>query len=313
MPRGSEPSGAFARAVDAFLDYVGAELGLSERTRAAYRADLAEFARFAAGQGCGEPGAVHRTTVTLYLFWLRRRGRSPATVARRLAALRSFYRFLLRERWVGADPTEDVASPKRGERLPRVLSVEEVSRLLAQPDLRTPEGLRDRAALELLYGSGLRVSELVGLDVDHVDLDAELVRVVGKGGRERVVPLGSHAVRALDAYLRLGRPRLARSDGALFVNRWGRRLSRQWVWTLLRRYARAAGVSRRVTPHVLRHSFATHLLEGGADLRSVQELLGHASISTTQVYTHLSRPHLREVFDRSHPRDAWLDRGRGRG
>lgn len=305
MPQGSEPSGAFARAVDAFLDYLGAELGLSERTRAAYRADLTEFARFAAGQGLSEPRAVPRTAVTLYLFWLRRKGRSPATVARRLAALRSFYRFLLRERWVGSDPTEDVASPKRAERLPRVLSVEEAGRLLAQPDVRTPEGLRDRAVLELLYGSGLRVSELVGLDVGDVDLEAELVRVVGKGNRERVVPLGSHAVRALQAYLQLGRPRLARSAGALFVSRSGKRLSRQWVWALLGRYARAAGISRRVTPHVLRHSFATHLLEGGADLRSVQELLGHANISTTQVYTHLSRPHLRGVFDRSHPRDAW--------
>ncbi len=308
MPGADVPPG-FARAVDAFVDYLGAEAGLSDRTRASYRADLVEFAAFAAGRGVRDPQSVRRPTVTLYLFWLRRRGRSPATVARRLAALRSFYRFLLRERQVSCDPTEDVASPKRGERLPKVLSVEEVSRLLAQPDTSTPEGLRDRAALELLYGSGLRVSELVGLDVGHVDLEAELVRVVGKGDRERVVPLGSYAVRALEAYLKLGRPRLSGSSPALFVGRSGRRLSRQWVWALLRKYARAAGIGRRVTPHVLRHSFATHLLEGGADLRSVQELLGHASVSTTQVYTHLSRPHLREVFDRAHPRDAWAEEG----
>lgn len=296
---------AFQKATDAFLDYLAAEVGLSERTRAAYRGDLADFAAFAARQGVSEPGGVRRPTVTLYLVDLRRRALKPATVARRLAAVRSFYRFLVRERCVSVDPTEDVTSPKRGERLPKVLSVEELGGLLAQPDPRTPEGLRDRAILELLYGCGLRVSELVGLDVGHVDLEAELVRVVGKGDRERVVPLGSYAVRALQGYLQLGRPRLARSSQALFVARSGGRLSRQWVWKLLRRYAQKAGIAGAVTPHVLRHSFATHLLEGGADLRSVQELLGHASVSTTQIYTHVARPHLVEVFDRSHPRDGW--------
>jgi len=311
MAAAFEPPESFQRAVDAFLDYAGAELGLRENTRASYRADLTDFAAFAARRGLRGPEEVRRPTVTLYLFSLRRRGLKPTTVARRLAALRSFYRFLVRERWTTTDPTEDVAPPKRGERLPRVLSVEEVQRLLAQPDPRTPEGLRDKALLELLYSSGLRVSELVGLDVHHVDLEAELVRVVGKGDRERVVPLGSYAVQALQAYLTSARPRLAGSSAALFVSRSGRRLTRQWVWRLLRRYTRAAGISRPVSPHALRHSFATHLLEGGADLRSVQELLGHASISTTQVYTHVARPHLQEVFDRSHPRDAWEGAGQG--
>ncbi len=305
-----EPPVAFQKAVDAFLDYLAAEAGLSERTRAAYRGDLLDFAAFAGRQGACDPRQVRRPTVTLYLFGLRRRGLKPSTVARRLAAVRSFYRFLVRERAVAADPTEDVTSPKRAERLPKVLTAEEVGRLLAQPDPRTPEGLRDRAMLELLYSCGLRVSELVGLDVGDVDLEAELVRVVGKGDRERVVPLGSYAVRAVQAYLQLARPHLAGRSPALFVGRSGGRLSRQWVWTLLRRYARQAGIPRAVTPHVLRHSFATHLLEGGADLRSVQELLGHASISTTQVYTHVARPHLAEVFDRSHPRDGW-DEPRG--
>ncbi len=302
---GRAPVEAFHRSVDAFLDYLGAEAGRSERTRAAYRADLLDFARFAAREGVHDPGAVTRPVVTLYLVSLRRRRLAPTTVARRLAALRGFYRFLLRERHVASDPTEDVSSPRRGEELPRVLSSEEVARLLAQPDPRTPEGLRDRALLELLYSSGLRVSELVGLDVGDVDLESELVRVLGKGSKERVVPVGSYAVRTLQAYLTLGRPRLARRSAALFVSRLGRRLSRQWVWRCLRRYARAAGISRPVTPHMLRHSFATHLLEGGADLRSVQELLGHASIATTQVYTHVARQHLRQAFDRAHPRDAW--------
>jgi len=298
----SEP---FDRHLDAYLDYLGAEAGRSDRTRAAYRTDLLDFLRFAAREGVRDPGAVTRPLVTLYFVSLRRRRLAPSTVARRLAALRGFYRFLLRERHVASDPTEDVSSPRRGQALPRVLSPEEVARLLAQPDPREPEGLRDRAMLELLYSSGLRVSELVGLDVGDVDLESELLRVVGKGDKERVVPVGSYAVRALQAYLALGRPRLARRSPALFVGRAGRRLTRQWVWASLRRYARAAGISRVVTPHVLRHSFATHLLEGGADLRSVQELLGHANIATTQVYTHVARQHVRQVFDRAHPRDAW--------
>ncbi len=300
----AEPE-AFQRSLDAFLDYLGAEVGRSERTRAAYQTDILDFVRFVAREGVQDPQSVTRPLVTLYLVSLRRRRLAPSTVARRVAALRGFYRFLLREHRVSSDPTEDVSSPRRGAALPRVLSQEEVTRLLVQPQPRTPEGLRDRAMLELLYSSGLRVSELVGLDVAHVDLESELVRVVGKGDKERVVPVGSYAVRALRDYLTLARPQLSPRSPALFVGRSGRRLTRQWVWVSLRRYARAAGIQRPVTPHVLRHSFATHLLEGGADLRSVQELLGHARINTTQVYTHVARPHLQQVFDRAHPRDAW--------
>jgi integrase/recombinase XerD len=186
-----------------------------------------------------------------------------------------------------------------------VLSREEVARLLSQPPAQTPEGLRDRAILELLYASGLRVAELVGLEVGDVDLEAEVVRVMGKGRRPRVVPMGTYAVRALEAYLNLGRPAIlrGRQSRALFVRRGGKSLSRQRVWGMLRRYARLAGISTPVSPHMLRHSFATHLLEGGADLRAVQELLGHASIATTQIYTHVTREQLRQVFDRAHPRD----------
>lgn len=291
--------------VEAFLDYARVEAGLSPHTCAAYHRDLTDFARFVRSRGIPSLLVVQRADVTLYLFALRQRGLAASTVARRLSALRSFYRFLVREGRAGSDPTEDVTGPRLGRRLPRVLSVEEVAQLLAQPRLDRPEGLRDRAILELLYASGLRVSELVALDVPDVDLEAELVRVVGKGRKERVVPVGSYAVRALREYLDRARARLVRrrATAALFVNRSGRRLGRQWIWTMLRRYAVQAGIRTFVSPHVLRHSFATHLLEGGADLRAVQELLGHANIATTQIYTHLTRDHVRAVFDRAHPRD----------
>ncbi|MDR7440118.1 MAG: site-specific tyrosine recombinase XerD [Armatimonadota bacterium] len=302
---GDEGLDALLAPVDAFLDHLRLEVGCSPHTCAAYRTDLADFARFARMQGVTDLRRVSRAEVTLYLFSLRHRGLSPATVARRLSALRALYRFLMQEGEAGADPTEDVTGPRRRRPLPKVLSREEVARLLSALPAHTPEGLRDRAILELLYASGLRVAELVGLEVGDVDLEAELVRVTGKGRRQRVVPVGSYAVRALEAYLSLGRPALlrGRQARAMFVGRSGKPLSRQWVWGMLRRYARLAGIRSPVSPHVLRHSFATHLLEGGADLRAVQELLGHASITTTQIYTHVTREHLRQVFDRAHPRD----------
>lgn len=291
--------------VEAFLEYARVEAGLTPHTCAAYHRDLTDFARFVRSRGIPSLLAVQRADVTLYLFALRQQGLAASTLARRLSALRSFYRFLVREGQATSDPTEDVRGPRLGRQLPRVLSVEEVARLLAQPPLDRPEGLRDRAILELLYASGLRVAELIALDVEDVDLGAELVRVVGKGRKERVVPIGSYAVRALRDYLEGARARLTRRRGssALFVSRSGRRLSRQWIWAILRLYAAKAGIRVPVSPHVLRHSFATHLLEGGADLRAVQELLGHANIATTQIYTHLTRDRIREVFDRAHPRD----------
>ncbi len=291
--------------VDAFLDHLRLEAGCSPHTCASYRLDLLDFVRFVHSRGIQDLRAVSRAEVTLYLFSLRHRGMSPATAARRLSALRTFYRFLAQEGGLHTDPTEDVTGPRRRRPLPKVLSREEVARLLAQPPADTPEGLRDRAILELLYASGLRVSELLGLEVGDVDLEAELVRVMGKGRRQRIVPMGSYAVRALEAYLSRARPVLVRGrkTEVLFLSRRGGRLSRQWVWRMLRVYARRAGIRSPASPHVLRHSFATHLLEGGADLRAVQELLGHATIATTQIYTHLTREHLREIFDRAHPRD----------
>jgi len=302
---GDEGLDALLAPVDAFLDHLRLEVGCSPHTCAAYRTDLVDFARFVRARGVTDLRTVSRAEVTLYLFSLRHRRMSPATVARRLSALRALYRFLVQEGEAGVDPTEDVRGPRRRRPLPKVLSREEVARLLSQPPAQTPEGLRDRAILELLYASGLRVAELVGLEVGDVDLEAEVVRVMGKGRRPRVVPMGTYAVRALEAYLNLGRPAIlrGRQSRALFVRRGGKPLSRQRVWGMLRRYARLAGISTPVSPHMLRHSFATHLLEGGADLRAVQELLGHASIATTQIYTHVTREQLRQVFDRAHPRD----------
>jgi len=234
-------------------------------------------------------------------------------VSRVLSAVRSFHRFLVSEGIAPHDPTSEVVRPRIPRPLPHPLSVEGVRRLIEAPDRSTPTGLRDRAILELLYGSGVRVSELTGLDVDDLDLEGGFVRVVGKGGKEREVPVGRHAQHALSSYLTRARPGLAgqRTRGALFLNTRGGRLSRQACAKLLGAYAARAGIGRRVSPHDLRHSFATHLLEGGADVRVVQELLGHASVATTQIYTLVTREHLREVYYAAHPR-ARGGTGKGR-
>lgn len=297
---------AFTEAIDAFLTYALAEQGLASRSIDAYRRDLYDFTRFVAARGGMSPARVQHTAITVYLISLRRQGRAPSTVKRRIAAIRSFYKYLQREGALAHDPTLDLASPRLPRRLPRILTVNEVERLLAAPNPGVREGVRDRALLELMYATGLRVSETVGLDLSDLDLAHEVVRCIGKGNKERLVPLGSQAVRALREYLGKARPRLVRrhSTQALFVSRLGGRFSRQGCWKLIRRYARRSGITTPVTPHMLRHSFATHLLEGGADLRAVQEMLGHATISMTQVYTHLTRERLREVYRQSHPRDA---------
>lgn len=308
-PRRSGRAGVAADALEtsceAFLTHALVERGLAGQTVEAYARDLADFAAFARRRGVGAPGAIHRATITLYLLALRRRGMAETSVARRLAAIRGWTGFLLREGQIADDPALDLAPARAPRRLPAVLSVDEVSRLLAQPRGTSPGALRDRAILELLYAAGLRVSELVSLDVGDAHLDTEYVRCVGKGSKERIVPVGAAAVRALQRYLAAARPLMIRGrpSPALFVNRRGQRLTRQSVWTLVATYARAAGIRRPLSPHTLRHSFATHLLDGGADLRAVQEMLGHASIATTQRYTHVTRGRLREVYRRAHPRD----------
>jgi integrase/recombinase XerD len=300
-----------AREAERYLDHLTVERGLSTHTLAAYRRDLRRYVAFLSKRDVARADAVEESAVRSFVASLSASTHGPegrpyraTSVARALSAVRSFHRFLVREGVTDRDPAAAVVQPRLPRSLPHPIPVEEIRRLLDAPDPATPGGLRDRAILELLYGSGLRISELTGLDVDDLELDAGSVRVLGKGGKEREVPLGSYAREAVDAYLTRGRPALASAAtrGALFLNARGGRLSRQSCARLLGRYVRLAGIERRVTLHSLRHSFATHLLEGGADVRVVQELLGHASVATTQIYTLVTSQHLRDVYDRSHPR-----------
>ena len=290
---------ALARAIEAFLLELRVERGLSPLTVAAYRRDLAEFARDAGREWRSDPDPVAE-----FVNGLRRNGRRPSTQARKMAAIRNFYAFALREGIVSRDVGALLDSPRPGSYLPDVLDADEVASILDAPPVDEPRGIRDAALLELLYACGLRVSELTGLDTDRLDLANLQVRVIGKGNRERRVPMGEVARERLHRYL-VG-PRAAWTAGkptpAVFVSERGSRLTRESVWRLVRRWTRQAGVIRHVSPHTFRHSFATHLLEGGADLRVVQTLLGHASISTTQLYTHLTGERLREVYARAHPR-----------
>jgi integrase/recombinase XerD len=294
-----------------FLDHLTIERGLSENTLEAYRRDLTRYVDFLRHRDIEDLREVDESIVRSFVASLSASTHGPdaapyraTSVARTLSAVRSFHRFLVREGVSERDPAAQVAQPRLPRSLPRPLPVDDVRRLLEAPDAVSPAGLRDRAILELLYGSGLRISELTGLDVDDLELEGGSLRVVGKGGKEREVPLGSFGKHAVGAYITRGRPAFATvvSRGALFLNARGGRLSRQSCARLLGRYVRLAGIDRRVTLHTLRHSFATHLLEGGADVRVVQELLGHASVATTQIYTLVTARHLREVYDESHPR-----------
>jgi integrase/recombinase XerD len=290
--------------ISEFIDYLSTERGLALNTLESYGRDLRQYSKFLEQDGSGTLSDASRGTIVSYLMHLQKQGKATATIARRLAALRAFYQYLLREKYVDLDPTANLESPKLEKRLPKVLSVKEVEQLLRQPDAVTPAGLRDRAMLELLYATGIRVSELIALNLGDVNLDLGYIRCLGKGTKERVVPVGSIAVRSLRDYLAHARQRLAvaAEERALFVNHHGRRLTRQGFWKIVKKYARDARISKEITPHTLRHSFATHLLENGADLRSVQEMLGHADISTTQIYTHVTKGRLKEVYARTHPR-----------
>jgi integrase/recombinase XerD len=288
----------FLEALQAFLDGLAVERGLSLNTVQAYRRDLLHHLRALAARGVGDLRRVEESHLIVYLGQIRRSGAAAATVMRKLSAIRAFYRYLVREESIAADPTTNLPTTRLLRRLPSVLSIEEVNLLLKQPDPKTPRGLRDRAMLELLYATGLRVSELVNLQRGDLNLDLGLVRCVGKGSKERIVPVGKPALKAVEAYL------ASRRDAAphLFLGNKGRPLSRVAFWRITSRYARQAGIRAAISPHTLRHSFATHMLEGGADLRAIQELLGHANIVTTQIYTHISVDRLREVYRQYHPR-----------
>jgi integrase/recombinase XerD len=301
---------SLANPVERFLDYLAVERGLSRNTLDAYRRDLQRYQAFLAGRGIVDLARAGEGDIAAFVADLSAseyapgKGYRASSVARALAAVRSLHRFLVLEGEAEADPAEGVARPKVPRNLPRPLTVDEVTALVAAPGQDGPVPLRDRAILETLYGAGLRISELVALDVDDVDLEEGSVRAVGKGSKERIVPLGRFAVKSLEAYLTRARPTLAgpRSRGALFLNRRGGRLTRQGSTNIIKEMARRAGIRKRVTPHMLRHSFATHLLEGGADVRVVQELLGHASLATTQIYTLVTQDRLRDVYFTAHPR-----------
>jgi integrase/recombinase XerD len=290
--------------VDLFLHHLAVEKGLSRNSLEAYGRDLQGYVEFLAERGIFSIADSSADKIMSYFKYLRGKGLSARSAARALSALRGFYKFLLQDRAIQDNPLGRVRAPKVVPRLPSVLSSGEVEDLLRQPDPTQPLGSRDRAMLELLYATGLRASELVHLSVNDVNLEVGYVRVKGKGAKERIVPMGGAASRALQGYLEGPRRRWAlRSlEATLFLGRAGRGISRQGFWKVLRKYARAAGIRKPITPHSLRHSFATHLLEGGADLRSVQSMLGHADIATTQVYTHVSRQHLKRLHQRYHPR-----------
>jgi integrase/recombinase XerD len=296
------PAGSAARLIADYLSTLQVERGASRNTLLAYRRDLAGFERFLGQEGRGLE-AVSVTDLSRYLGALRRGGLGSRSVARHLSAVRGLYRFLLDERRIRRDPTEHLDSPRPARRLPRTLSVEDVAALVEAPDTTRPDGLRDRALLELLYACGLRASEALGLRVEDVNVAAGYVIVTGKGNRQRLVPAGAQALDWVRRYLGTVRPRLVRHAAApLFLNRSGRGLSRQSLWSLIRRAARRAGLRSAVSPHTLRHSFASHLLERGADLRSVQAMLGHADISTTQIYTHLPSSVVHDMYRKFHPR-----------
>lgn len=300
------PLGAIERAfqLEPFRDYLALEAGHSRHTVESYLRDLRRLISHATGKGAHRPDEITATQLREFIYNLKDLGLAPATIRRQISAIRAYYRFLVGEAHAARDPSERLESPKQWRRLPAVLTVGEVQRLLAAPNTDEPLAIRDRALLEFAYATGARVSELVGLTLQSIMYEDGLARIFGKGAKERIVPVGRRALGAVALYAREIRPRFERGKGRgiLFLNARGTPLSRVGAWTIIRRAARQAGITKRVTPHTLRHTFATHLLEGGADLRAVQEMLGHADLATTQLYTHVDRDYLRTVHRQYHPR-----------
>ena len=309
--------------IDTFLNYLSVERGLAKNTIVSYRQDLNSYVDFIARLNIAALSKITKNDIISFMLNQKDKGVSINSIARRLAAVRMFHRFLVRERILKSDPTSLIDSPKLWRKIPDALSLNEVNALIAQPDIRDKQGIRDKAILETLYATGMRVSEAVNLKVDNVNLDIGFLRCIGKGNKERVIPLGKKAVNSIQRYLKITRPYLLNpvrntkalkkegeiSNGVkkkesefLFLNRFGKKISRQSIWKIIKRYAKAARIKKPIKPHTLRHSFATHLLERGADLRSVQEMLGHSNISTTQIYTHINKDRLKTIHRMFHPR-----------
>ena len=290
--------------IQEYLNYISVERGLSRNTIDAYARDLQQFAAFLTLAGYDSLAEIHSHTLVEYLRKLQLENLKPSSVTRKLAAIRSFFQYMLRERHLKIDPSVTIDSLKTPQRLPKVLSEKEIDRLLEQPGATTPAKLRDKAMLELMYATGVRVSELVSLKLGDLNMDMGYIRCFGKGSKERIVPMGGSAQNALTDYLDRARPKIVRraAEDTLFLNHHGRKMSRQGFWQIIQAAARRVDIKTVVTPHMLRHSFATHLLDHGADLRAVQEMLGHADISSTQIYTHVTRTRLKEVYDKTHPR-----------
>ncbi|MFC7681954.1 site-specific tyrosine recombinase XerD [Paenibacillus sp. GCM10028914] len=290
--------------LDAYISFLSEERGLSRSTTESYRKDIAGFIEFAEQRGVNDPADVNRTLLSLYLGSLKQRGRAPSTMMRCTVSIRSFFQYLVRRSLIPQDPSLMLEAPKPERKVPKGLSVEQVDKLLSAPDASTPQGARDKAMLELLYAAGIRVSELVNLQVNDVNIDMRFVRCTGSSGKERILPISPLAARSVEQYLNGMRDKLLKSgteEEGLFLNALGTRLTRQGFWKIIKKYGKEAGIPEDITPHTLRHSFAIHMLDNGADLRSVQEMLGHSDISTTQMY-QTPKKSMKEVYESHHPR-----------
>lgn len=290
--------------IETFITYLSVERGLARNSILSYKKDLSSYTDYLKNRIGVSLSKTTRNDITNFMLFQKDRGLSANSISRALAAIRMFYRFLVRERVLKSDPSSLIDSPKLWKKIPETLSVNEIEALLAQPDTRDVQGIRDKAILEVLYATGMRVSEAVYLKTDDVNAEVGFLRCIGKGNKERIIPLGKKAIASLQRYLQASRPRLMKQKVSefIFVSRFGKRLSRQSLWKLIKKYARTARIKKPIRPHILRHSFATHLLERGADLRSVQEMLGHANISTTQIYTHINKDRLKAIHRMFHPR-----------
>lgn len=290
--------------IDTFLNYLSVERGLAQNTIVSYQRDLNSYIDFLRVRSIDVLSRVTKDDIRNFMLYQKDKGLATNSIARHLAAIKVFHRFLVRERILKTDPSSLIDSPRLWKKIPEILTENEVDALLNQPDVRDKQGIRDKAILEIFYATGMRVSEAVNLKVDDLNLDIGFLRCIGKGNKERVIPLGKKAISSLKRYLEISRPRLLKNKASefLFLNRFGKKISRQSLWKIIKKYARQARIKKPIRPHTLRHSFATHLLERGADLRSVQEMLGHSNISTTQIYTHINKDRLKAIHRMFHPR-----------